>query len=362
MSRLNLKLKGKQYTDIQIATNQTGNKFAREVSTEYRQSFGGFISVRGIQKSTKTASSRWLLYSHWGMNPVTIKEEIEKRVGLEVALPFRKIPSLKNGNCPLDVKAWAVEFAEENLDKGNQLIDKIFSANKKSKLSIGRMRAIPTYNKCTTREMEAAIRMHKRQEAFLANMQSMTTSDIRYLDKVDLTTRKTLCNMILRIPRRDKPEHKLFFNVKRRSGPKEQTIIFFHPKLKAQAQAMINELLPYLKHTYGNEVSHFFTETHQKHCKGMRWDPKNKGVWTKQVEAMELALNKDKDNWENLGKVDTGTNTRIEVNTIPRRETNKPWIGNARTYDVEGGSFCVYAQHKGGQGQANPKESSPKGT
>ena len=75
--------------------------------------------------------------------------------------------------------------------------------------------------------------------------------------------------MILCIPKKDKLESKLFFNVELKSGTTGLVIFYFHPTVKGQVIAMLNKLLPYLTYTYGQGAEYFFTNTHRINCQDM---------------------------------------------------------------------------------------------
>ena len=294
------------------------------------------------------------------MNSNVLKEKLQQEIGFEVALPYRKIPSLKDRSTPIDVKAWVVEFVEDNLKQGNQLIDKIFSANKKNQVLMGRMRVVLMYSKCTTREMAVATRMHKRQEAFIKRTETLTTQDICYLDTKDTDMQNPLQQMILCILRRNKPENKLFFNVELKSETTRLVIFCFHPTVNGQAVAMLKELLQYLTHTYNHGVEHFFNKAHRISCQDMKWDPKNHGVWIKRVEEMEQALEEDVDNWKNLGKVKAASSTGMEVDTVPKPSgSTNPVIFGARSFDGESRTCPSISNVKDDKAQSKPSKKAP---
>ena len=74
---------------------------------------------------------------------------------------------------------------------------------------------------------------------------------------------------------------------------RENFTFLFIPQLVQEAEIMMNNLIPFLKHKYGEEVLLYFTEEVKQEALEDRWDDINKRIICAIDECLEEDLEDD---------------------------------------------------------------------
>ena len=96
--------------------------------------------------------------------------------------------------------------------------------------------------------------------------------------------------------------------------------VLYIPHVATKAELMLNNLIPYLKHEYGDNVLEFFIEAVKKEASKDNWDEKNNRI----VCAIDMYLEEGDDN---LGMEEVRvfiTNQKKRIEEAKKASTTRP--------------------------------------
>ena len=159
-----------------------------------------------------------------------------------------------------------------------------------------KLRFIPDIK--AARNIQAIGKMQKVRSAqvkFTENIKVKTTSGIIGLDftvKKDGNELPKLRQMIMEIQPRDKPGETLFHSVDPFYRNAQEMAFQTTVKNETEATLMIENLFPYLRHKYGEEVSAYFHPREVRRAEGVTVD-KNGNICTEFDEYIDIILEAD---------------------------------------------------------------------
>ena len=200
----------------------------------------------------------WLCYSSKHMNADRIQAEILKDTGIEVGVMWKTIATGAKGEIPESKKVRALHL-EANYDTHAADLIKLSNTYGRtdSGFSCGRkLRLFPVRSKVKSLQGQTQLtRARERQKTFLELlMNEMSTDlidkDMQYGDLIPLR------EMISKIKSVQYPNLHLFVSVDRYFWSSESHLFLYMPNMENEAIMMINNLYPYLKGQYGEDVHH----------------------------------------------------------------------------------------------------------
>ena len=244
-----------------------------------------------------TAQKGWLLYSTQSMDKDVLEEAIEAKIGTKVALRWKFVNSSKYTDNEEEKKKWKalhIEVDARDEKKASRELNKIYGSQSKI-FPLGiRMRLVPEFKEVRGNSWmtEKHTRLRTRQASFSSLIEGYYSDDIQMLDYEDegLTLREMLMTIQSKNP--ETPGN-LFHAIGR---DWKGRVIFNFLKNKAdEAKMIIDGIIPYLQHEYGEQVNLFFDPEAVIEKEKWEWNEK-KGILitplSKELEGLE-ALDDD---------------------------------------------------------------------
>ena len=207
-----------------------------------------------------TTQQGWLLYSTKDMDNETLAIEIQKEIGVKVALRWKYINSINYVKDSEERKKWMalhIEVDTEDSKKASRGLNRIYGRQSEA-FPLGiRMRLVAEFKEVRGNStlIGKHTRLRLRQASFISLIEGHPSDDVQLLDYEDEGT--TLRQMVMSIQSRNPQTPGNLFHAVGRDW--KGRFIFNFLKNKADEARMIVEgLIPFLQHEHGEVVNLFF--------------------------------------------------------------------------------------------------------
>ena len=243
-----------------------------------------------------TAEIGWLVYSTWQMEMDVLTQAIEDVINIPIGLRWKQINMGNRERVPLDqqVKALHIEVAAENRTAAQKALLATYGRKNTGAYPNGvRMRfALPLHTAHNLNAKTKLERLRARQQLWSKTYEKGFSWEITQLDYPVGKKLPTLRQTLLSIMSKTKPAFPLFHSIDR-SNYKESGVCFqFLPELADEARMMISNLVPMMKHSYGDQILKLFSISAIERMEGCQWDPDNEvviGLFDEEIEYLEEA-------------------------------------------------------------------------
>jgi hypothetical protein len=281
--------------DIRLQHTLKWDTILRPLITPWLDSRRHGLYVQPLQVE-RTLPGGWFLFSQRSINTHSLAQALKTDHGIDVWFRFQTISFGKASPTPANaqVKALHVSISAEEYDETRRVLYKIYNRRAKT-FPLGiRLRFIPwCYLNNNPAKLENLLALRKKQEIFLAGVNTMTSWEITHLD-----TKKgplSLREMILQLRSKNDPNKPLFLSVDRAWNNASIHVFAFLPSVASEARHMITILLPTLERLHGNYTNRYFTAAATERAATMRWDEARQEIITDEDELLELALTNEDD-------------------------------------------------------------------
>ena len=272
-----------------------------------------------------TSEIGWLVYSTWQMEVDVLAQAIENTINIPVGIRWKQISMGNRERLPVEqqVKALHVEVASENRLIAQKALLATYGRRNTGAYPNGiRLRfALPlhtAHNLTTKAKLE---RLRARQQVWLHTYDKGFSWEITQLDHPVGKNLPSLRQVLLSIMSKTNPAFPLFHSIDR-SNYKEAGVCFqFIPELANEARMTISNLVPMMKHAYGENVLKLFTTAAIERTEGCSWDPEKEmviGVYDEEIsyldesDPMKDILNEKQPSTSNSTKT-TNTETETDI-------------------------------------------------
>jgi hypothetical protein len=310
------------WADVLLAFDGDSHHFTRDSYDDLDRELGAALYQKGIQTSEYMERPYWLLYSHPDIDYRFLEEELLLRTGAEIELRFQKVddgtpkPKWVDDAPPAASKsdtsanALLLSCGADHSQHLSLALPSLFNRNRSGESFVTHLRLVSIHGSALTqREREYQISARARQSAYVRHAKTFVINSITDLDREILGYLGpiTLRKFILSLTRPSDPLDKecLFVEV----GPKVRNpgkvVLVVRPEAYAEAEPIVNGLLPIAVYTHGDEIKEAFHPTARIAMAEATWDPIRRIVISP-TDAVYDTMHQD-DDWmafENLDDVD----------------------------------------------------------
>ena len=227
----------------------------------------------------ETSQQGWLLYSTQALDNGALAAAIQEEIGVEIALRWKYINSINYVDDIEERRKWMalhIEVDSKEAKKAWRGLNRLYGRQSTSFPLDIRMRLVVEFKEVRGNATMIAkhTRLRARQASFTSAIEGTISEDIQMLDyeKEGMTLR----DMIMSIQSRNSQTPGKLFHAVGRDW--KGRFVFNYLKNKAEeARMIINGLIPYLKHKYGEEVNVFFDPEAVIEKENWQWD-EEKGI------------------------------------------------------------------------------------
>ena len=227
----------------------------------------------------ETSQQGWLLYSTQALDNGALAAAIQEEIGVEIALRWKYINSINYVDDIEERRKWMalhIEVDSKEAKKAWRGLNRLYGRQSTSFPLDIRMRLVVEFKEVRGNATMIAkhTRLRARQASFTSAIEGTISEDIQMLDyeKEGMTLR----DMIMSIQSRNSQTPGNLFHAVGRDW--KGRFVFNYLKNKAEeARMIINGLIPYLKHKYGEEVNVFFDPEAVIEKDNWQWD-EEKGI------------------------------------------------------------------------------------
>ena len=233
-------------------------------------------------QAERTKEVGFFTNSFFTMDLTNIQDQIEPIIGCSVGLRWKPIAGTygKEGK---PVKALHVEVDTQYYHKALKLLSHNFGKGTTGFQDGRKMRFFVSLRNAKSAQTKAVIkRAIERQKFFEKEVKRDYFSDILHLDVIPRESKlPSMRTMITSIKSIQFPHLQMIHSVDetwekiRIRGDYTYLVM---PHIEEEAALMMNNLLPFLRHEYGDGVLQYFTSTAQKLAKDDLWDPVQKRI------------------------------------------------------------------------------------
>ena len=274
-----------------------------------------------------TSEIGWLVYSTWQMEADVLAQAIEDTINIPIGLRWKQISMNNRERVPLEqqVKALHIEVASENRMIAQKALLATYGRRNTGAYPNGiRLRfALPLHTAHNLNAKSKLERLRARQQCWLNTYEKGFSWEITQLDHPVGKKLPTLRQSLLSIMSKTNPAFPLFHSIDR-SNYKEAGVCFqFLPELADEARMTISNLVPMMKHAYGEHVLQLFSPSAIDRMEGCQWDQEKEmviGALDEEISYLEEA-DPMKDM---LMQKQPATNSTNTSNTTPNIERPNP--------------------------------------
>ena len=275
MNRKPKKTKHDEYVSIKIGHLVELEELALDLGTWLRK--GGHALYIDMLQAERKREAGIIINSYFTMDLMVIRDMIEKAIGCKVGLRWKPIAgTFINGGDP--VRAIHVEVDATYDHQGLRKLSEIFGKGTTGFQDGRKMRFFASMKNAKSATTRAAIKKAvKRQRFFESTVKKDYFSDVLHLDVIPRNSPlPTMREMITKIRSQQFPHLQLIHSVDetwQKVLYKGDYTYLVMPHLEEEAELMMHNLLPYMRHVYGDDVLPYFTSTVKEIAKDDRWDP-----------------------------------------------------------------------------------------
>ena len=278
-----------------------------------------------------TSEIGWLVYSTWQMEADVLAKAIEEVINIPIGLRWKQISMSNRERVPLEqqVKALHIEVASENRMIAQKALLATYGRRNTGAYPNGiRLRfALPLHTAHNLNAKSKLERLRARQQAWLNTYEKGFSWEITQLDHPVGRKLPTLRQSLLSMMSKTNPAFPLFHSIDR-SNYKEAGVCFqFLPELANEARMTISNLVPMMKHAYGENVLQLFSTSAIERMEGCQWDPEKEmviGAYDEEISYLEEA---DPMKDMLVKKHSSTANSTNTSNTTPNAERPKQQSG-----------------------------------
>ena len=258
-----------------------------------QEGHGMFERMLQVENTTEIG---WLVYSTWQMETDVLAQAIEDVINIPIGLRWKQISMSSRERLPFDqqVKALHIEVASENSVVGQKALLATYGRRNTGAYPNGiRMRfALPLHTAHNLNTKAKLERLRARQQVWSKTYEKGFSWEITQLDYPVGKKLPTLRQTLLSIMSKTNPAFPLFHSIDR-SNYKESGVCFqFLPELSNEARMTISNLVPMMKHQYGEKVLQLFSTAAVERMDGCSWDSEKEmviGQFDEEIEFLEEA-------------------------------------------------------------------------
>ena len=143
---------------------------------------------------------------------------------------------------------------------------------------------------CGAQALNKTKHLSGRHERFQEGIIVRRSRYIQSLDITDMEHGKSLRDIIMGMKSKTKPTMSVFHSVDPAFNQDDTYVLAFLPEFESQADQILSQLVPYVKHLEGEYVTKFFSSEALSKSEGCEWD-EEKGCATsaldKELEEIE---------------------------------------------------------------------------
>ena len=244
----------------------------------------------------ETSEIGWLVYSTWQMETDVLAQAIEDVINIPIGLRWKQISMGNRERIRLDqqVKALHIEVASENRTAAQKALLATYGRRNTGAYPNGiRMRfALPLHTAHNLNTKTKLERLRARQQLWTKTYEKGFSWEITQLDYPVGKNLPTLRQTLLAIMSKTNPAFPLFHSIDR-SNYKESGVCFqFIPELATEARMMISNLVPMMRHSYGENILKLFSTSAIERMEGCQWDPEKEmviGMYDEEISYLDEA-------------------------------------------------------------------------
>ena len=243
-----------------------------------------------------TSEIGWLVYSTWQMEANVLAQAIEEFINIKIGLRWKQISMGSREKLSPDqqVKALHIEVASENRTIAQKALLSTYGRRNTGNYPNGiRLRfALPLHSAHNLNAKAKLERLRARQQVWLSTYEKGFSWEITQLDHPVGRKLPTLRQSLLSIMSKTNPAFPLFHSIDR-SNYREAGVCFqFLPEFANEARMAISNLVPMMKHAYGENVLQLFSTSAIERMEGCQWDPEKEmviGLYDEEISYLDDA-------------------------------------------------------------------------
>ena len=244
----------------------------------------------------ETSEIGWLLYSTWQMEADVLAQAIEDTINIKIGLRWKQVNMGSKERLPLEqqVKALHIEVASENRTIAQKALLATYGRRNTGAYPNGiRLRfVLPLHTAHNLNAKTKLERLRARQQVWSKTYEKGFSWEITQLDHPVGKNLPTLRQTLLSIISKTNPAFPLFHSIDR-SNYRESGVCFqFLPEIANEARMTISNLVPMMKHAYGENVLKLFSTSAIERMEGCIWDSEREmviGLYDEEISYMDEA-------------------------------------------------------------------------
>ena len=269
-----------EYVNIQIGHSIDITELSKDLGTWLQK--GEHALYIDMLQCERKREAGFFTNSFFTMDLEVLRELLESYIGCCVGLRWKPIAGTysKDGE---PVRAIHVEVDSKFYHQGLKKLSEIFGKGVSGFVDGRKMRFFASLLNVKSKETRGAIRKAiERQKFFVSMVKKDYFSDILHLDVVPKNSKlATMREMITQIKSLQFPHLQMIHSVDETWSKilyKGDFTYLVMPHIEEEADLMMSNLLPYLRHIYGDDILPYFTAEAKEVSMEDKWDPVNKRV------------------------------------------------------------------------------------
>ena len=264
-----------EYVSIRIGHIINLEELAIDLGTWLRK--GSHALYIDMLQAERKREAGFFTNSYFTMDLQALREVIEETIGCKIGLRWKPIAgTFVQGGDP--VRAIHIEVDALYYHQGLRKLSEVFGKGITGFKDGRKMRFFASIKNSKSATTRAAIKKAiERQRFFESTVQRDYFNDIMHLDVIPKnSTLPTMRTMITKIRSIQFPHLQLIHSVDEtwtKAQFRGDYTYLVMPHLEEEAELMMQNLLPYMRHVYGDEVLPYFTSSVIAIAKDDKWDP-----------------------------------------------------------------------------------------
>ena len=272
----------------------------------------------------ETIQQGWLLYSTQTLDKEALAAAIEREIGAKVALRWKYINSINFVEDTEERKKWMalhIEVDAKESKKASRGLNRLYGRQSEHFPMGIRMRLVTEFKEVrgNTSMISKHTRLRARQASFISLIEGCISEDIQMLDYED--EGMTLREMIMSIQSKNPNTPGNLFHAVGRDWKGRITFNFLKNKAE-EARMIVDGLIPYLQHKYGNTVNVFFDAEAVIEKETWQWDEEKRMLITPLAKELDGIEEIDQD-YDFTGETEDGNK---EGNNNKNSENEKRYL------------------------------------
>ena len=271
-------LKTSVYFKINLGLNIAFPQFTKDLGGWLRRGEHGLYKCNLQLERTKVVG--WFENTYMSTDTDALAKLLKHTIGQEVGLRHHNIFVATNDmRQPNSKKAKAhhVELDANTAQEGLRKLSDLYGKSMSTLADGRKLRFFPVWDEVKSEKAKAMLKKaYERQKVFQEVVRKGYCSDMLHLDEIPTGSKApTMRKMIMDIKSINYPDKALFLDVsetwKKHKFRGDYTFLFFQ-HVETEATLMMNNLIPYLHNTYGDDVFKYFTDQAKDYAKDDKWD------------------------------------------------------------------------------------------